>query len=207
VPLDAIAALVPDGGVVLDLGCGQGLLARRFAARVERVVAVDFDPRKCQMARDGLALVPNVEVLTEDIGRFLDRIAKNSAQCVVIADTLSSFISKEGQDALLACAASALAPDGVLLLKFIDTSPTWKRAVSHAISAVVYRGLRLSLSQDQQFLYRSRLDYKRVLEGLGFHVSEHLLHRTLHHPVPHVVLVARKPAPRASNPCNTAGVE
>lgn len=193
VPLDAIAALVPDGGIVLDLGCGQGLLARQIAGRVERVVGVDFDPRKCQMGRELLGGLKNVELVVDDLIAFLERTPAPRARTVLLSDTLSSFIADEVQDRVLLLATRALEPGGTIVLKFIDTEPRWKVTLSRLLSSVIYRVLRLSRSEGQRFRYRSRRVYRTLLEQSGLRVTEHLLHRRLHHPVPHVVLVAQRP--------------
>ena len=43
---------VPDGcGAALEVGCGDGLLARRLAARAAEVTAIDADARMIELAR------------------------------------------------------------------------------------------------------------------------------------------------------------
>ena len=45
--------LCPDepGGKALDVGCGQGALARRLRAVVPQVAAIDLDPTSIDLAR------------------------------------------------------------------------------------------------------------------------------------------------------------
>ncbi|MEV6839922.1 class I SAM-dependent methyltransferase [Streptomyces sp. NPDC051133] len=48
----AVLAAVPDGcRTALDVGCGDGLLARKLAARVQRVTGVDRSPEMIRQAR------------------------------------------------------------------------------------------------------------------------------------------------------------
>ncbi|AOR32205.1 SAM-dependent methyltransferase [Streptomyces fodineus] len=48
----AVLAAVLDGcGVALDVGCGDGLLARKLAARAEQVTGVDRSPEMIRQAR------------------------------------------------------------------------------------------------------------------------------------------------------------
>lgn len=57
---DTVARELPDGGRLLDLGCGTGLDAAEFAGRGYRVLATDWSPRMVERTReraaaDGLA--------------------------------------------------------------------------------------------------------------------------------------------------------
>ena len=52
--------MLQDGDVVLDVGCGTGLITRSFAKRSQRVVAVDLNRwALCQM--DGYSYVSKVQ--------------------------------------------------------------------------------------------------------------------------------------------------
>ncbi|MFH8338515.1 class I SAM-dependent methyltransferase [Streptomyces sp. AM6-12] len=47
-----LAAVPPGCRTALDVGCGDGLLARKLAARAERVTAVDRSPEMLRQARE-----------------------------------------------------------------------------------------------------------------------------------------------------------
>ncbi len=56
-----ILRAVPEGcGEALDVGCGDGLLARKLAERVKRVVGIDKSPEMIACARDLAAGYPEV---------------------------------------------------------------------------------------------------------------------------------------------------
>lgn len=57
--------LVPDGGLVLDLGCGAGLIASDVARRV-RVIGVDLSSAQLALARRN---APPVRLIRADIGQ------------------------------------------------------------------------------------------------------------------------------------------
>ena len=190
VPLDRVAALVPSGGQVRELGCGEGLLLARIAPRVGRLIGVDYDPRKCRLARERLCRHQNTEVLEQEILEHLALAPVGTDRAVVISDTLSSFPPAR-QDEVLRRAVRLLEPGGVIVLKFMDTEPIWKTCISLALSTVICR-MRLSRSEGQRFWYRSRHEYAAILRGLGLDVTEHLLH-VGSNIAPHVALVARLP--------------
>ena len=65
---------VPAGAqTALDVGCGEGTLARRLSDRVPRVVGIDLDPLSVELARqeggEGIEYVLG-DVLTESLGQF-----------------------------------------------------------------------------------------------------------------------------------------
>jgi ArsR family transcriptional regulator len=59
---EALAALLPGGWTVADLGCGTGALAAALAPHVRRVLAVDESPAMLTAARRRLAGLSNVEL-------------------------------------------------------------------------------------------------------------------------------------------------
>ena len=54
-------------GTLLDAGCGIGTFARRFCARFERVIAMDFSPAILRRAMAATPSMPNVTWLCADI--------------------------------------------------------------------------------------------------------------------------------------------
>lgn len=58
------------GGDVLDVGCGDGLLAQRLAPLSRSVTAVEPDPSAAQRALRRLGDQPNVEVVGTSFERF-----------------------------------------------------------------------------------------------------------------------------------------
>ncbi len=65
---ELLAAVPARGGDVLDVGCGDGLLVERLAARATRVFGVDPDAQAIARAQRRLAGTPNVRVI---LGSFL----------------------------------------------------------------------------------------------------------------------------------------
>jgi SAM-dependent methyltransferase len=64
--LDGVLERIPDGGRVVDLGCGAGLVAAELAAR-SRVVGVDRSRRQLELARTH---APTVSLVRGDIAEI-----------------------------------------------------------------------------------------------------------------------------------------
>lgn len=191
-PLDQVAALIPDCAPVLELGCGQGILIRKIAARQPRVIGVDYDPRKCRMAREGLCRdLPGVTIVQQEILAYLASLSDDSIGCVVLADTLASN-PPAGQEQILAASLRVLAPNGTLLLKIMDVEPRWKFWISLQVSNLVYKVLRLSVSSNQQLYHLGSRYYSVQLAAWGCQVEVIPLHAIHFNPFSHCVVRARK---------------
>lgn len=124
--------LVPDGAHLVDLGCGQGVLAAFLAAaeaehahgwvdgwappaRLRRVLGVDLRGGAIAAAR--IAVPPPAEFVVADVRA----VALPACDAVAIFDVLH-YLPFADQQAMLARCAAALRPGGVLLLRIGDAA-------------------------------------------------------------------------------------
>lgn len=103
------ARLIKEGDSVLDIGCGDGGLTKRFfAPRASRVVAIDIEPSAIAEARRSNAS-PKIEYIEGDAvkGAF-----PQGPFNVVVLDGTLGHISKSDSEMLLSKIKDILAPDG-----------------------------------------------------------------------------------------------
>lgn len=111
-----ILALVEPvrGGLVLELGCGSGLLTRHLVEAGHRVVATDASPAMLALARE---TAPGADVrqlvLPDDPLPECDAV-------VSVGHALSYLPDEEAIDRALVAIARALRPGGVLALDLCD---------------------------------------------------------------------------------------
>lgn len=184
--------LIPDNARVLDLGCGQGLLASWLLAarqqceesirvqpfpnaptwpdhwppapRIRDFHGIELMPRDVERAQAALSGQRPVPRLT--LGDIRD-VPFDTCDAVVILDVLH-YIDIAAQDAVLTRVRDALAPGGVLLLRVGDASAGLPFKISNWVDHVVtfVRGHRLP-----QLHCRKLSDWQSALLRLGFRVD------------------------------------
>ncbi|MEO5883812.1 MAG: class I SAM-dependent methyltransferase [Caldimonas sp.] len=171
--------LIAPGSRVLDIGCGQGLLASLFEAAADRarrggwpagwappptgvrLIGIELSTRQVARARD--ALGDGAEFVCGD----MRRVAFPRADTVVILDVLH-YIERHEQDEVLARARTAIGESGSLLLRVGDAGSRRRFATSQWVDRLVLllRGCRARPQSG-----RAVSEWIEQLVGLGFQVS------------------------------------
>jgi SAM-dependent methyltransferase len=191
--------LVPARARVLDLGCGQGLLASLLAAvdrhHGERAWPGDWARPPVQARYTGIELMPH------DVARARAAFAESGfdaavlcgdirqtplpdSDVVVILDVLHYFPHAE-QAELLRRVQHALGPSGRLLLRVGDAADRRRFLVSQWVDTAVtrIRGHRVTPT-----FCRPLAEWRQLLEGMGFRVTS--LPMSERTPFANVLLVA-----------------
>lgn len=171
--------LITPGTRVLDLGCGQGLLASTLLAAAS-LHARGHWPADWPAAPSGVQ-VRGIELMHRDVERAQRAIGSlavieegdirampfGAADAVVILDVLH-YIPREDQDAVLARVRAALTSGGTLLLRVGDASAGLRFRVSNWVDRVVTmaRGHRL-----EKLHCRPLEEWIATLGKLGFRVE------------------------------------
>jgi SAM-dependent methyltransferase len=102
-------------GLVVELGCGSGLLTKHLLAAGHRVLATDGSPAMVTLAREVVGEAAEVQRLTlpEDTIPAADAI-------VSVGHVLNYLPDRSALERALAAAAQALRPEGVLALDLCD---------------------------------------------------------------------------------------
>jgi SAM-dependent methyltransferase len=103
------------GGLVLELGCGSGLLTRHLVDAGHRVIATDASPAMLELA---LRVVPDAQ----DIRRVVlpDDPLPEADAVVSVGHVLSYLPDEAAIERALVAAARALRPGGVLAIDLCD---------------------------------------------------------------------------------------
>lgn len=120
--LDILAPVRARGGLVLEIGCGTGLLTRELIAAGHRVIATDASPAMLEMARELVGLG------AEDVRRLtLPYDPLPAVDAVVgVGHAINYLPDIDAIDQALVAIAKAIRPGGLLAVDICDLE--WGRA-------------------------------------------------------------------------------
>ena len=169
--------LLPPGGTLLDIGCGQGLMLallveargafieHRWPAaspeppRFDRMVGIETRPRPAASARK--ALDGEAEVIHGDVRT----LPLEPARAVLLFDVLHLLESDE-QEALLGALAVRLEPAGVVLIRETDPAVGWQFTAVRAGNAL--KALLFRTRKTQTFNPRTQTEWRDCFARHGF---------------------------------------
>lgn len=198
--------VLPRSGRLVDVGCGRGLfLALIDTARrsdwVQGGAPAGWRPPSADLALHGIELRPSVgraaraalgAAATIEIGNVGSHPLP-PASAIALLDVLH-YLDPDGQEALVARAARALVPGGVLLIREADARPSWRFAITRLAERLRAWGRG---HWRPRFGYRSTAAWQALLERQGLSVHAQPMSRGT--PFDNQLIVAQR-APAAGAP-------
>ena len=185
-PFEAVAAVLPPTGRILEIGCGHGLFSTfvALASPDREVVGTDVDGDKIQAARRAAEGLDNLRFAPAEPGE----LPEGTWDAICVVDVLY-LIDREGERALVEEAAARLRPGGVLVIKEMATEPAWKfrwMALQEKLSVQV-----LGITEGHELTFATPGEIEGWMTGAGLTDVRHrpLGKGYLH---PHHLVVATK---------------
>lgn len=178
-PFVKIESLLPEEGLIIDVGCGYGLLSNLIALKSDRrnVIGVDSSENRILAAQKTVNVRKNIKFIRQDITAF----GFPSCDAVVMSDVLH-HLPLNIQDNLIKNIYENLKNNGILLIQDVNTSPYWKFCFA-------YMSDFLQHSREKLF-YQPAKKVEENLKRAGFHVDTIEAHKG--YPVADVIFVCRK---------------
>jgi ubiquinone/menaquinone biosynthesis C-methylase UbiE len=185
------------GQRVLDLGCGEGIIARAVADRGASVLGIDPSPRMIEHARDTERNWPSGAIFSVDDGCTLATVATGSVDWVTAGLSLNNV---PDLDAALKAVRRVLTSEGSLVFTiphpcFEAPRATWTEAEDGAVHRVVgdyltegfWRSANPEGARRAGNQHRTLSTYLTALVGHGFRIE------AVHEPAPDVRLATTQP--------------
>jgi len=165
--LAVVERYVPNQGFIVDLGCGHGLFAcvMRESAPERRVLGIDLDQRKIEVARGA---IQDTQWLRFEVG---DIVKQPPPKCdaVTIVDVLY-LLSFEDQEQVLKNAASALGEGGPLVVKSQEKRLDPRYALTYAQEMITV-SLGFTRGGRERFYFPTRDEALAMFGRAGFKVD------------------------------------
>jgi 2-polyprenyl-3-methyl-5-hydroxy-6-metoxy-1,4-benzoquinol methylase len=137
-PYDTLLRFIPDGGDVLDVGCGAGSLLALLAAtkKIRRGVGCDVAQPPLESARAAARRIGAEDTLTFQHVRSIAEAPEGPFDIVAMVDVLHHVPPPQRAE-VFACAARRVAPGGVFVYKDMTARPGGRR-LAHNIDDYVF---------------------------------------------------------------------
>ena len=170
--------VLPPGGVLVDVGCGQGLMLALLAEVAsdastgawdgrcappvfDQLVGIETRPRVAALAQRALG-----DAATIEVGDARQRSSR-ACKAFLFFDVLH-MMPPADQERLIERMGSSLEPGGVILVREADASAGWRFAavrLGNRVKAFAFGNWK------QTFHFRTAAEWTRCFERLGFHVD------------------------------------
>jgi 2-polyprenyl-3-methyl-5-hydroxy-6-metoxy-1,4-benzoquinol methylase len=179
-PFAQVETLLPSEGQILDLGCGHGLFTIFLALRSpqRRIEAVDIDVAKVAAA-DRASKVAGVADRVEVTAVSREWLPEPARYDAVVINDVLYLMGARRAEVVLAAAAAALRPGGVLVIKEIRENPRWKYRVNAVQERISTSVTRITEGDHLEVLPEAWIEERIAAAGLEF--TRHALDARLPH--------------------------
>lgn len=184
--LEILKANLPKQGLIIDLGCGYGIISHLISNTNRKIIGIDASSHRIKVAQSSINHRENVEFYEMDIREF--QIFNCGA--IVIIDVLC-MLPYDDQERILVKCYECLQNDGIMIIKDSTKFPLWKYVYMRVEEWVKTR-LRVygkEIEGNGLFVWKSK-DFISLLNKTGFDVSTVPLKS--HLPYPGIFYICRK---------------
>lgn len=184
-PFIELERLIPKKGVVVDLGCGDGVFSNFLAVtgKSRRILGIELNHRRVKDGDRGLTNIKFVQgdVLKEEIPQ---------ADAIVMTHLLHHLPTRDDQERLIFKCYQSLKKNGVLVIAEVGEKPISKLIISYLTDAFLVPIVFERKLADFNFHYRRAGSWVRILKEMGFDVKVKWI--SIDKPFSHVIFLAKK---------------
>lgn len=162
-----IAAHIPLGSSILDIGCGYGIMPNYLAISdpASSVKGVDIDSGRIAKARETVGDRKNISFDVADISQ-----ADISSFNVVLMIDMLHYFPYEEQERIIETMGTRIRSGGRLIFRDPDTKPLWRFYWNRMHETIMVGGNFTKTNMGKLF-FRSSDSFRALLEKAGFTVD------------------------------------
>ena len=162
-PCWEVERLIPRKGLILDLGCGEGILTNLWAisSKTRKIIGIDKDISRVNQADRGIENIKfcKGDILTVDLPK---------CNAIVLFHVLHHLNSFSDQDKLINRCYKSLVKGGKLIIVEVDIKTTLRYLISwltdHFVAPLLFNGKLYEAS----IYYRNKRNWLNLMERTGF---------------------------------------
>lgn len=164
-PFEEIAGVVPKKGLIVDLGCGEGILTNylAFLFPAQKYLGVDIDKKRISLADKGL---PNASFKFGDV----TKLAIPPCNGIILSHLLHHLESFEKQEKLIEKCYHNFKKNGVLVITEVDNKPFTKYLISTLTDYILVPILFNGKIYERAY-FRKKEQWLILLQRVGFKVK------------------------------------
>jgi len=178
-PISEIESILPKTGYILDVGCGYGLTTIYFAlsSSRRRVKGIELESGRIKIAEMAASNIKNVSFMSDNLATK----EQKKYQTIVLIDLLHHLSTTNKLTVLNQC-FKLLTPNGLLVIKDINTNPRFKYLWNYFHDLIMTRFGSLEFYNSSKMI--------TLLVSSGFKVTKH--YSIKHLLYPHYLYVCKK---------------
>lgn len=183
-PFEIVEKLVPKKGLILDLGCGDGLLANYLAISgpERRIVGVDLNKERIKYAQKGLK---NTRFIHEDALKEKTLLP----DVILMSHVLHHLRSLQEQEKLIKDSVAKLTKGGKLIILEIKPSFSFEYLITIFTDYLIFPMLFEGKIVGNRVYYRKEGDWMKLLLNLDLKIRKE---KVTGKPFSHMILIAEK---------------
>lgn len=178
-PYEVVEKMLPDSGSIVELGCGEGLMANylALAGPKRKILGIELVPERLAIAKKG---VKNATYRVGDI----TKLTFPKADVFILFHVLHHLPSKLAQEEVIAKVKESLKKDGKLIIVDVHVVPTLKY-----LAAWIADHFMVPWVFEKRFYtrayFRSQRNWLALLRRVGFKVK--VSEETKGRPFPNII--------------------
>ena len=162
--MDVLEKYIPKSGLIIDLGCGYGIISHLLSLSHPERKIIGFDVSHIRIETARKTESDNIQFQLADI----KKAQIPTCDAVIIIDILYLIPYQDQERVLLKC-FEGLNQDGVMIIKDTNKSTSWKFRYTYIEERIKTKlGIYGREVREKSLHYRSSEDFSALLKRIGF---------------------------------------